>query len=516
MRAAYWWLLIILLAFVLRIPGFINPIIDEDEAWYATAANVMNQNGVIYKDAVDLKPPLLFYCYSSQFLVFGNDMRVFHFITTFWVLLTAFFIFKATKLLVPEKRAAYLAALLYVLFSPTFVPKALATNTEILMNLPLVAGFYLILKAEKRGTSQSVWIFLFFVSGAICCLAALIKYQAGIGLPIIIGYLLIINPFYLKSTTLKKGIVGSSLILAGSLFILAVLFLEFQRLGNWDDFYFWGWQYNFQFMSGFTWSFFVKKFFAFTPRFILSWILLFFAASKRIKNLLTTKAASNSGEYLIAVWLLGSILAVCAGGKFFGHYYIQLLPPLTILAGIELIPFFTQPRTTLKRKLVYATALFGMIAPPLIYLGTNCQGEQKRMSQENQPLIQIADLIQDQTDPHDKIFIWGRVPELYYFSNRLPASRFITCNFLVGMTSYNYHLPRSKIIPKIPEHAWASFMADLQKNKPQIILDTAVSNYRNYGKYALVFYPQLKNFIDNDYQPGQVINQQQIYIRKAD
>jgi len=84
----YWVLIIFSTAFILRIPAFFNPIVDGDEAWYAVSANVINHGGLIYKDAVDLKPPLLFYIYALQFSVFGNDMRLLHFNTTFWILIT--------------------------------------------------------------------------------------------------------------------------------------------------------------------------------------------------------------------------------------------------------------------------------------------------------------------------------------------------------------------------------------------------------------------------------------------
>jgi len=214
----YWVLIIFSTAFILRIPAFFNPIVDEDEAWYAVAANVINHGGLVYKDAVDLKPPLLFYIYALQFSIFGNDMRLLHFNTTFWILFTAFFIFKATTLLA-DRRCAYIAALLYVAFTPTFVPNALSTNAEILMNLPLVCVFYLFLKGE-----QSKQPFLFFLSGSVCCLAALIKYQAGIALPVMLGYLAIFKPIISGKAELKKGILNSCWTLLGFAAVLAILF----------------------------------------------------------------------------------------------------------------------------------------------------------------------------------------------------------------------------------------------------------------------------------------------------
>ena len=83
-----WLLLLILSAIVLRSPAFFNPIIDEDEAFYATAARVVNNGGLLYKNTVDLKPPLLFYFYAACFSIFGDDLRTLHGVTVIWALAT--------------------------------------------------------------------------------------------------------------------------------------------------------------------------------------------------------------------------------------------------------------------------------------------------------------------------------------------------------------------------------------------------------------------------------------------
>jgi len=125
-----------------------------------------------------------------------------------------------------------------------------------------------------------------------------------------------------------------------------------------------------------------------------------------------------------------------------------------------------------------------------------------------------TDYIKTKTPPREKIFVWGRAPEIYYFSETLPASRFIACNFIVGMTTYNYKNLDVDINKDINEQAWGWFMDDLQKNKPYIIIDTAVSNFRQYGKYKISYYSQLKNFIQINYNLDKTIEQWDIYSRK--
>jgi len=39
---------------------------------------------------------------------------------------------------------------------------------------------------------------------------------------------------------------------------------------------------------------------------------------------------------LLSSWLVASFVAVSMGGRFYPHYFIQLLPPLTIMAARQL------------------------------------------------------------------------------------------------------------------------------------------------------------------------------------
>ncbi len=519
-RKLQWLLVIVLAAFVLRSPAFVNPIIDEDEAWYAVAANMMNHGGLLYQDTVDLKPPLIFYLYSWCFSIFGYDLRTLHVLTVFWVLATAWMIARILRYLDTDANAAWLTAYLYVLFTPTFVPQALATNCEIVMNLPLAASMLFFLKAERakphlgarlkisplRGVcswAKTSLKFNLFLSGALCSLAFLVKYQSGILLGVFlfyIFYILIAKPILTKKWSMPTALVQSVMAIAGFAAVLAALYGIFQHLGNWEDFYFWGWQYNFTFMSGMTWEFFFKRFFAMTPRFILVWIILWVFAFAAIKKTLRHPREISTARHLMILWLTGSAVAVCAGGKFFGHYYIQLLPPLVILAA-QALSEWRQKSAALKfANWKRGFVLAAIVLPPTIYLIVNWQVELKRMTHEHQLFRMLAEDVRQQTSEADKIFVWGRMPELYYFSQRLPASRFITCNFVVGMTTYNYDDREARMVDAGFSRAGELLLKDLQHNRPKLIIDTSPLDFRQYGKYPVSAFPRLQDFLRENYR----------------
>ena len=512
-----WILLIVLAAIVLRAPAFFNPIIDEDEAWYATAARVINSGGQLYRNAVDLKPPLIFYFYALSFSAFGDDLRALHGVTVIWVLATALVIGLITSRLTKRAEAPSLSALLYVLFTPTFVPQALATNGEILMNLPLALSVFLFLKSERASSScpvsfaQTESLRSFFLSGVFCGLAFLFKYQSGMLLSIFLIYILIVKPWLSRSRPQKTAFVQSLFLLGGFVSVLAILYGIFRYLGNWEDFYFWGWQYNFIFMADFTWAYFSKRFFAFTPRFILIWLMLWVFGFAAIKRVMRTPREIPASHHLASLWLAGSALAVCIGGKFFGHYYIQLLPPLTILAAVSLAAWWQKSGSAKYVRRLRAVVLSGIFIPPVIYLATNWREEQKRMQGENRYFQDLATEVRKLSAAGDKIFIWGRMPELYYFSQRLPASRFITSNFVVGMNTYNY----SERTTRYDRAAWSRLsdwlLNDFAANRPKLIIDTSPQNFRQYGKYPISIVASLRDFLNQNYRLVKTIDRVAIY-----
>lgn len=100
------------------------------------------------------------------------------------------------------------------------------------------------------------------------------------------------------------------------------------------------------------------------------------------------------------------------------------------------------------------------------------------MQGENQYVQNLATEVRKLSGEEDKIFIWGRMPELYYFSQRLPASRFITSNFVVGMNTYNYSERTARYDPAAWSRMSDWLLNDLAANRPQLIIDTSPQNFR--------------------------------------
>ena len=84
------------------------------------------------------------------------------------------------------------------------------------------------------------------------------------------------------------------------------------------------------------------------------------------------------------------------------------------------------------------------------------------------------------------------------------------------MTSYNFKSQNVKNTGSVSEKAWTWFMADLEKNRPAYIVDTAVSNFRQYGKYLISQYPQIKKYLEEYYVLEKSMMNWDVYVRKPE
>src|SRR3977135_4030273 len=78
---------IVLLTIATRLPSLQHPQAIDDEAAYSVVANEIVDGGRPYVDAVDRKPPLLFWTYAAVFEVAGKyNWRALHVVALLWAL----------------------------------------------------------------------------------------------------------------------------------------------------------------------------------------------------------------------------------------------------------------------------------------------------------------------------------------------------------------------------------------------------------------------------------------------
>jgi len=515
---------LIALCFLLRIFSLWTPLINVDESQFAEYANKLLSGGLPFVASVDTKPMGIYWFFAAVFAVFGkNNMIAVHVATILCVLGTSYYIFKISKSLSSET-SGILAALFYIVFSTCYIPKFISTSIVLIMMLPLTASMWYAVKGER---SQKQ-VHLFF-SGILFGLACLFKYQAGINLFVLAVYFLIIRPFSFKTSYnpfRQKGFF--SFLFGGSLVGLAFL-AHLLSLGIWDDFLFYSYQGNSAYISAGSQFFtFLKKAFIRGGSFILATFLLWYFGVKRIFASLRNFSSSephSSAEYLILVWFFFSLVAVSAGGRFYDHYFLQVLPALCILASLEAEKFFDVLKAKTwpvqKRKRAYSFFLCALLLPPILASGARLVADDiYRLAKDDHPhlYIPLAKYVDEHTAKTDTIFVWGFATPIYFYSNREAASRFLWCDWMTGRISGNPHQGDKHFeeTSLLAEKSWGYLFEDLEQFKPVYFIDTAPGNYHDYGKFPIQKYPQLVQYLEEKYRFETELNGAHFYRRKKE
>src|SRR5262249_53146232 len=144
------WLVVIAVAFALRLPAINDRFYSNDEATYSAIAATLVSRGAMYVDAVDHKPPGIASLYASMFPAGGMyPLRWIRLLLATTVALTGIAVGEFTASLTGDP-AARVAGLLYVVLSATgFAPNTQAANTELFANFPLALAAFAMLKQSR-------------------------------------------------------------------------------------------------------------------------------------------------------------------------------------------------------------------------------------------------------------------------------------------------------------------------------------------------------------------------------
>lgn len=493
-RPARWRLvLVVVLATVaLRVPAFFVDVFNSDETFLATQAQVIRDGGSLYEDAADRKPPLVPYLYAAVFSLVGS--------TALWsVRIAAMLAVVLTALLLASEarrrsgeRAAWIAALLFVASSVAFAPQdGQAANFEIFMLPAMTASVVLAARGRFRG------------AGAAIALATLTK-QTGAATLLPVLYLAARadhRPGPARDVTStdraewwaragrRSAAVGRVL----TWFALP-LALVAMMVGP-GDLYFWAVAGNGSYFGLGTASLYVAGLFA-----VMTFAFLACNLPVVWSLPLAWKRRTRGVDTDLWLWLLSAALSVAVGFRFFGHYYLQLLPPLALLAGITL--------ARLDPRLVRATVATALVAG----LGFMVVGLFARPWGDTPRYQRVSEYLESHLRRRDEVFVWGHMPEIYWAADARPGARFLTTGFVNGDWGGRPEGDRASDVPT--PGARTELMSDLRLRVPRFILDTTPAAFRGSQYYPMSSLPELRAFVDGSYRYVRTIDGIAIYERR--
>jgi hypothetical protein len=431
--------LLVVAALVLHIPGFVVRLVNSDEASLATMAGVIDKGGRLYHQVADRKPPIVPYLYAAVFRITGTtDLRPVRLVAALVIAATAILLASEARRRYGSDRAALCCGLLFVLAFAAFFPEdSQAATFELFMLLPMTAA--VIAAGRNRA----------FQAGLLLAVACLCK-QTAITAVVPIAYLVF----------RAHGIAGLRRLAVGLVTPIVVAALLFGP----GPFLLWTVTGNGGYLSGLgsVWDALARAA-GMTGALVgieLSVVLLCIHAARR-----------RLGSVELWLWLISGAVAVTAGFRFFGHYYLQLLPPAVLLATPALLSLGRRTRMV----------AIGSVAAPAVVcasIGFFPTGDGATI-----PYRQLAERVRAETDTGDSVFVWGDIPEIYWASGRQPATRFVHTGFLTG-NSGGRPDGTGKAEDALPG-AWPMLAADLARRAPDLIVDTSTGDIRQQQYYPM-------------------------------
>jgi hypothetical protein len=487
-RARWGWSLALLaLTIGIRLPALLHPKGINDERTYSIVAIEMLDGGKPYVDAVERKPPLLFWTYAAILGVVGPYNVVgLHAIAVSWVLLTMAGLYAAGRMLF-DRTAGRWAALLYCVYQPWLFAANLAFNGEVLMNLPLVWAVFL---AMRRGSTR-LRPELTLVGILLAC-AFLLKQPAAIAAVPLGLYVLL--PGYRVSRGLewRHSVLHAMWVSVGFAATLALVALVLQVQGILADAYYWTIaDHDVPFIA---W----KRGIAMSAALAgLGWPMVG-AALVSANDLSRSEPRFWRGRQTelltLTILLLVSAVGAAASGRFFQHYFIQLIPPMALLAAPvlgRLTVAGTGPGELFSRRTVVAWLTISVLAS----FTSHSIGLAERRE-----ISDVGRYISAHSTPDQRIFVWGQSEGLYLDARRRPASRYITTYRLTG---HIYGWPDNVPLPdtkrRVLAGAWDVLERELAEQPPKFIVDTEIVRPPEQ-RYAMKDFPVIQRLVDRDYR----------------
>lgn len=474
-------LAIVALTVATRFAALQHPQPIDDEAVYSVVGNEIVDGGRPYADVVERKPPLLFWVYAAVFKGAGKfNWKALHLVALIWTLGTMGGLYVAGRRLF-NRETGMLAAFFYALYQPWAVFQNLAFNGELLMNLPLVWAWAL---AFKRGTGKYRPELL--VAGALLCAGFLLKQPAAIAAVPLGVYLLLPSYRASRGLTFAQSVTQAGTLTAGFLGALLLVAIVLWKQGVLSEAFYW------TVTNHSVPHVFWKKGALMTLAFIVACLPLIVGTALAWRDRDGVWSEKSAERTALIGLVAASAIGMAAGARFYPHYYIQLVPPLALLAAPHFAQLWSgdmQPRQWFLRPAVACAWLAGTL---LIFSIAHWRG----LASVRSP-CEAGQYLFEHSAPNDRIFVWGQAPEIYLEAQRRPACRYVvtfplTGYIFGGITGID---TRNRIVPG----AWANLEHDFAAHPPTYIVDVQVPAKNK--QYPVKDFPILARFLSERYSP---------------
>lgn len=438
---------VLVLTFLLRLRMLSIPL-ERDEGEYAYLAQLLLQGVPPYLHGYSMKFPGIFGCYAVIMGLFGQTPEAVHFGLLLVDLSSSILLFLLARHLFDATVGMTAATCFFFMSMSPSVLGTAAHATHFIVPFILASSLITLQSTSRRMLPT-------FTAGLSTGMAILLKQHAVFFMPLVLWCIFVSNPLNDNQqwTNVPKQLMIFTL---GALAPFAIVCSLLYQDGVFEKFWFWTISYARQYvievplLQGIE-NFIEQSFIVMKPL-ILLWVLAGFGIY------LSVVRRNRFPSRFILVFTICALLAICPGFYFRQHYYILLLPPLSLAAGVAVASLsdrslwikLTIPAMALAYPFLTNADHFFKWSPAEIsrnIYGLNPFGES----------IAIAEFIRQNSRSDEKIAILGSEPQIYFYSGRISATGHI----------YMYGLMENQPFSKRMQ---SELINDIESSNPSIIV----------------------------------------------
>src|SRR5437588_5152214 len=434
--------------------------LERDEGEYAYTGHLLLSGIPPYKLAYSMKFPGTSAAYAVLMSIFGESINGIHLGLIFINLLTAGLILFLGRRLLGELGGIGSAAAYGVLSLMPHVLGQAAHATHFVV-MCSTAGAFLLLRAIDRRSNM-----LIAASGCLFGLGLLMK-QPGL-------FFVLFGSVYLFSRDWRAQLAPHDIACRNLIFVTGgcapffVTCLALWKAGVFEKFWFWtikyADQYGSQLSIGEGLRIFAEHFCNRLGTALPIWAI---AAIGLIVCLVNPTLRTRAG--FLITFALFSALAVCPGFYFRPHYFILLLPAVSLLAA-AVVAAFEAPKHLATARVAVVGIFAACLGWPLWserdFFFERSLAEANRMVNGTNPFpesVKIGEYIRSQSNPSDTIAVLGSEPEIYFYAQRRSATGYIYTYSLMEPKPYAHQM-QQEMIREI-ETAYPKFLVLVVINK---------------------------------------------------
>jgi hypothetical protein len=400
--------------------------LERDEGEYAYAGQLMLQGIPPYQLAYNMKLPGTYAAYALILAAFGQTSSGIHLGLTLVNACETLIIFVIARRLFGVIGGVVSGAS-YALLSTSPYVLGLAGHATHFVVLAASAGILVLMQAMR---TKNDWLVL--GAGVLFGLAFLMKQPGFVFLVFAAVWLLRTRPG--DQRRLAARVRRVLVLFAGALLPFAATCALLFKAGVFQKFWFWTFSYAGKYAAAVPLSWAVPSFWKVSPHIVKSGFALWIVAAVGLTAFLWSSAAKKNAFFLTAL-LVFSLLGVSIGLRFRPHYFILMLPAVSLLIGaaIGYATLKIATRDSIRGLRVAPVGLFLLVFCYSIFQQRNflfgmTPDALTRYAYRASPFpeaAQVGEYLRQHSPESARIAVLGSEPEIYFYAHRHSATGYI-------------------------------------------------------------------------------------------